>query len=172
MRAAIESSLLISWQRVRELFVYREDGWLERAVGGRKHAASYRGRFIGSGYLALSVDSRTYYVHRLVWFYHRAVWPSHVDHIDGCKTNNRIENLRECTAAQNQHNTTAKSCSQSGLKGVFPAGSEGKWLSLIVLDGKQKYLGTFTDKVAAARAYDKVAIAYFGEFAKPNFSEQ
>lgn len=152
---------------MRYLFRYDPRGWLIRVVGARK--AKYpNGRIVGKGYRGLTVDGRTYYMHRLVWLYHHGKWPAEsLDHINGDKADNRIENLRECTNAQNQHNSTVKCRSRSGVKGVFPVGP-ARWAALIVINGKQTYKGTYDSIKAASDAYDAAAREHFGEFARLN----
>ena len=60
------------------------------------------GHIKDSGYESVKIDGREYYVHHLVWFYYHKRWPIEIDHIDRCKINNRIENLREVTRKENQ----------------------------------------------------------------------
>ena len=68
-----------------------------------------------------------------------------VDHIDGDKLNNRKENLRECTRANNLKNRKLNHNNKTGHKGVFwyDYNDYQKWRAYITLNGKQTYLGYF-----------------------------
>lgn len=157
---------MITHERLRYLYRYDRRGWLKRVVNAKK--TKYPdGRPIGKGYRGLTIEGRTYYMHRLVWFYFNGTWPVQIDHKDGNKENNKRGNLRECTAAQNQHNSPPKRGTRSGVKGVFP-GYAGKWMVLIVINGKQTYKGTFATIKEAAAAYNKAARHHFGKFARLN----
>jgi hypothetical protein len=93
-----------------------------------------------------------------------------VDHINGNGLDNRRENLRFCTNAQNQMNQrTTKNI--SGYKGVFWYPRYNKWISKICYNKKEYFLGYFTDKIEAAKAYDAKAEELFGEFACLNFKD-
>lgn len=93
-----------------------------------------------------------------------------IDHIDGDKANNCLENLR---AATNQQNTAygsklIRANNTSGYRGVTWNKQRKKWRAEIGVNGKQKHLGLFEDKLEAAAAYDEAAKKYFGEFAFSN----
>jgi hypothetical protein len=92
-----------------------------------------------------------------------------VDHINHDKLDNRRCNLRIVTRQQNNQNTRPKTSSTrtSAYKGVHLA--KGKWRASIHTNGTTRQLGTFTDEVAAAKAYDQAARYYFGEYAYLNF---
>lgn len=92
-----------------------------------------------------------------------------VDHQNGDGLDNRRSNLRPSTGTQNQANRRRHSNNTSGFKGVIWKPRRSKWRAQIKVCGRTIWLGEFTDKVAAARAYDVAAIRYFGEFASTNF---
>jgi hypothetical protein len=81
---------------------------------------------------------------------------------------NRKANLRVCTTQQNQANRRPNRGCTSAFKGVSLLKREGKWRAQITVDGRNRYLGRFTDEFAAARAYDAAALEHFGEFAHTN----
>lgn len=93
----------------------------------------------------------------------------HIDHIDNDGLNNRKSNLRFATASQNQANTHLRVDNTSGFKGVSWDKSLNRWRVSIRKRGSKRYVGVFTDPIAAAHAYDEAALEYFGEFARINF---
>ncbi len=91
-----------------------------------------------------------------------------IDHVSGSGLDNRRANLRLATVAQNAWNAGGRGA-RSGYKGVWLAKDKGLWRASIVCCGERKHLGYFRDKRDAAKAYDRAAREYHGEFAVPNF---
>lgn len=116
------------------------------------------------GYVTCRVFDRRIMVHRLIYKIVMGDEPEQVDHRDQDKTNNRIENLRAATHAENQANRGGWS---EGFKGVYPSGK--KFRAMISLEGKPTHIGTYDTEEQAAKAYDAAARVNFGEFAHTNF---
>lgn len=93
----------------------------------------------------------------------------YVDHINGDRLDNRKENLRRCTNQQNQWNTKNHKRNTSGFKGVSWNRVDKKWQVYLRTKEKVHFCGQFTDKIEAAKAYDKKAKEIHGEFARVNF---
>jgi len=93
------------------------------------------------------------------------------DHINGDKLDNRRENLRICTRAENSRNKRKRAHNTSGYKGVYWYKQDKKWEAQIEIEGKNIHLGYFEDLLNAARAYDAAAIKLHGSFARTNFQE-
>ena len=105
------------------------------------------------GYIVGKIKGKSRSEHRLIWLYHYGVWPKdRIDHRDQVKTNNRIENLREATASQNQFNKNYGR-GTSKYKGVCWNKRLSKWVAQASVNMKTIYLGVFTDEVEASRAY-------------------
>lgn len=157
---------VLTQERLLELFEYEpKTGMLRRRQPKRN---AYPWMKIGSKgqYLATTIGGRTYYLHRLVWLYHKGSLPRMIDHINRDTSDNRIENLRECTNAQNQYNSRMKSNNRSGRKGVVRHWNcPGKpWQAKIVVSGKVISLGYYKSRDEAAKAYEDASAKYAKEF--------
>lgn len=90
-----------------------------------------------------------------------------IDHINGDGLDNRRCNLRIVTSQQNQFNSTSKG-GRSIYKGVSFHIRDKKWYARITRDYKLITIGSFSNEVDAALAYNKKALELFGEFALLN----
>jgi HNH endonuclease/AP2 domain len=110
----------------------------------------------GFGYLRISVLGKSYYAHRLAWFYVHGTWPDQIDHINGIKSDNRINNLRDVTVQQNNQNKLkAQKNSISKVLGVSWHKKANKWQAHICVYKERKYLGLFKSVEDAHKAYLK-----------------
>lgn len=89
----------------------------------------------------------------------------HVDHINGDTMDNRDENLRTCTHAQNLWNAGVSKNSKTGVKGVTVRKKDGKFEAKITANRRIIRLGAFEKIEDAAMAYAEAAKKYHGEFA-------
>jgi hypothetical protein len=95
---------------------------------------------------------------------------THVDHRNGDTLDNRRDNLRVCTPAENIRNIR-RTYGGSRYKGVCRHMQCGRlyWRSRIQrTDGTRVELGNFKTQEEAALAYDKAAVEMFGEYACTN----
>lgn len=86
------------------------------------------------------------------------------DHKNGDGLDNRRDNLRIVTNAQNQMNKGIYKTSTTGVKGVII--DHGKYRASIKLNGRSKHLGMFKTVEEASAAYQKAAKELFGEYAR------
>lgn len=108
--------------------------------------------------IKLKIDGRWYHLlaHRVVFALANGRWPDdQIDHKNRSPADNRQDNLREATNAQNQQNRGLDRNNTSGCKGVTWAKLRGKWQAQIVVDGRSICLGRydrFEDAVARRKA--------------------
>jgi len=152
--------------QIHQLFIY-EDGALRwrDSVSPRACAGDIAGTLANTGYVVIGVDSKRYLAHRLVFLLHHGYMPQEVDHIDGDRANNRIENLRAATRKQNQYNAALRTSNTSGVKGVYWYKQTSKWAAQCKVNGKLFPLGYFTDMHDAANAVAAFRELHHGEYA-------
>lgn len=92
-----------------------------------------------------------------------------VDHINGNGLDDRKQNMRNCTRAEQSWNRPPNTNSASKYKGVCWDKNRKKWTARIGLNRTLMFIGRYDFETSAARAYDKKARELFGEFAWLNF---
>ena len=116
------------------------------------------------GYKVFKLNSATYKVHRMVFYIHYGRLPKALDHIDGNKLNNKIENLREASASQNCCNKPKQSNNTSGFKGVSWSKQNKSWKAEVTFQKKRYYLGHYTNLDEAGEAARLKRVELHGEF--------
>lgn len=107
------------------------------------------------GYKVGSINNQLYRAHRIIWIMVHGNDPDQIDHINGIRTDNRINNLREVTGKENQKNMKRPVNNTSGHVGVAWDASKNSWLAFITVNRKRLHLGRFKefeDAIAARKA--------------------
>jgi hypothetical protein len=161
---------LPSRELVRQLLDYNaETGsltWFPRssAYWNDRHAGKPAGCLKSKGYIIVRIGGTDFRAHRLVWLYvYGEPVPDIIDHVDRNPRNNRIDNLRPATKAQNAANTTRKSA--TGIVGVDL--SDGRYRVRVGSGGRQVYIGQFGTLDEATKARFDAATLLHGEFVVP-----
>lgn len=120
-----------------------------------------------SGYRLIGIEGKVYKASRLAWFMVHGEWPSDtIDHVNTVRDDDRLQNLRLATRAENQRNRTRQKNNTSGFKGVHWHPQSGMWRARIVLGGKHTCLGLFKSLLDAAASYQSAAEKLHGAFAR------
>lgn len=120
--------------------------------------ACYAGKTAGTlnrkGYIVVLIKKIAYQSHRIIWLIVTGEWPEDdIDHRDGIKSNNRWENLRKATNAENKQNSEKYRSNKSGFLGVHLHGN--RWKAQIIVNYKMVHLGFFDTPEEASAAYKK-----------------
>lgn len=148
---------LISAAELRSLLNYDPDTgvftWATSAGGVRR--GSVAGNKNSNGYMVVGLAGVKYRQHRLAWLYIHGKWPSAmIDHLNGDRSDNRIENLRDASRTINMQNRrAASSLSASGVLGVYFSRRRGGYMASVTTGGKKKRRGPYASIELAAAAY-------------------
>jgi hypothetical protein len=115
--------------------------------------------FMVKGYYGFKLyhnkKQKNYYYHRVVYKFHNRDWDitdsstdNQIDHIDECRSNNNIENLRVVNSSENQQN-------KSKTKGYYWNKSKSKYQANIRINKKTIHLGRYDTEEEAREAYLK-----------------
>lgn len=141
--------------------------WLERPVHPSTHTSAIRAfntKYAGSpvyeelhrGYLRIKLAGKRYKAHRVAWALYYGEWPAQqIDHINGVKTDNRIENLRAASPVDNSRNQPMPASNMSGVVGVSWNKRDCVWVAKIGVGGEKLELcrtRDFDEAVAARKA--------------------
>jgi len=133
-------------------------------TGGKGKKDKQAGALMGNGYVKIGIDGKEYLAHRLMWLYVNGEFPIiNLDHIDRCRSNNCISNLRLATPKQNAENMFRTSTNTSGYRGVyFNKRLKSKpWSANITHNGKAIHIGYFQTAEEASTARKSTENIYF-----------
>lgn len=160
--------MTISVEQLHEMLKYNSGTgkfiWRERAESFPASASAIRrfnSAYAGSqvyeedhrGYLRMVLLGKRCKSHRVAWAMHHGDWPAdQIDHINGVRSDNRIENLRAASQVENSRNTRIPATNMSGVMGVHWDKVNWTWTASIGVKSRPVYLGTFKHFEDAVKA--------------------
>lgn len=132
-----------------------------------KEAGAYKRNKVGDAIgVYVRIDKERHMAHRIVWGMHHGDIPTDkmIDHINGNPFDNRIENLRLVSSAQNQWNSKRSGYRKKTdlPKGVFQVGKRFRVISRH--NGKNITIGRFDSPEEARIARDEFLTKLRGEY--------
>lgn len=158
LRADFDAGKLYWLPRPASMFstAYAADSWNTRYAGKEAFTST-----ASDGYKQGAIYKRRYFAHRVIWMLKHGNWPENqIDHINGERSDNRLENLRDVTMLENSKNQKKSARNSSGATGVCWDKSRGKWIAHIRSNGRRKFLGHFSDFESAQNARKKAEAEY------------
>ena len=126
----------------------------------KRFAGTEAGTIGTGGYTLIRVDTTDYLAHRLAWVIVYGQEPEFIDHINGDRSDNRLENLRSVTRIENTRNAKKREDNQSGTVGVSYFAPKNTWRARININGKTVLLGYFKTKNEAIAARKAAEITH------------
>ena len=147
---------------LRSMLAYRKDGvliWKRPPDRCRVKPGHIAGSKRKRGDLQVKIKQTAYLAHRIIWAMLKKEDPGamQIDHINGNPGDNRIENLRKATVAQNNSN-------RKDVLGCVYIGKINKWRARIKFNNKTVHLGEFASKGDARAAYLLAKERLHGDF--------
>lgn len=139
----------------RSLLRYEPDTglfyWIAERPGQRR-LGNVAGHKSDLGYVKILIRPTNVSAHRLAWAFMTGKWPTHeIDHINGERHDNRFDNLRQATRAQNCQNKRLRGNGAAGLPGAHVRGN--RYTAIIDANGVRHRLGTFSTAEEASAVY-------------------
>ena len=157
---------MMNQQTLKSIVTYSDGNLFWKSKRNGINSTNSLGWITDKGYLRCEINSVTYYIHRLVFLYHNGYMPKAIDHIDGNPLNNKIENLRACSQAENMQNYKKPKTNTSGIKNVSWASRQKKWHVRVKSGNKDCHIGFFDSKFEAACAAYSARNKLHGEFCR------
>lgn len=157
---------MITKELLAEFFEHR-DGKLYWKKVSHPNKSYLIGSEVGSihktGYRHVTWNNKIHKVHRLIFLLEHGYLPNEIDHINGDRLDNRIENLRDVTRSQNQFNKKQQA-NNSGHRNVSWHTKTKKWVVRITANCKTRCIGYFDDLELAALVAQEARQKMFGDY--------
>lgn len=153
--------------RIEDFIGYDEETgcFISLVDRGRARKGMVLGSKTANGYLSICFNGKVYLCHRLAFYFKQGVIPnSDVDHINGCRSDNRWCNLRIATRQQNMFNRSGNLNKELPRNVYFH--KSGKFRVKMKIDGETRHFGYFDSLEAASEKANEVRKEYHKEYAK------
>lgn len=160
---------MITQSQVAECFEYRDGTLYWRGVThpNKQYLADKpAGSIHKTGYRHVTWMGKVHKVHRLIFLMHHGYLPPEVDHINGDRADNRIENLRAANRSENQCNRPALASNTSGYPGVSWHKKSKAWMVRVMKNGKTVVQEYFKDLELAGLVAQEARAKFHGQFAR------
>lgn len=153
--------------KITDYISYNENSGVFTATADRCKIKA--GDVLGSktlnGYLSLCFDRKVYLCHRLAFLFKTGSLPDRdVDHINGCRSDNRWANLRLVTRQQNMFNRFGN-ISKELPRNIY-LHTSGKFRVKMKIDGKTRHFGYYSSLEEASKKANEIRKEYHKEYAK------
>jgi len=156
LQADFETGKLFWRHRTPDMFPCDSNPESQCASWNTKYAGKPAFTANSHGYRAGTIFDRMHLAHRVLWLLHTGFWPEEdIDHVNGNRSDNRIENLRSVPHVENQKNMCRGIRNKSGVVGVCWCGQINRWRANIRVAGSLMHLGyfaVFDDAVSVRKA--------------------
>lgn len=144
---------IIGHKELKEILDYNPDTgiftWKKSKIMSTNAVAGYINH---QKYVVISISGKKHQAHRLAWLYVYGKFPNmFIDHINGDRADNRIDNLRDVSNRVNGCNR--KIHREGKLPGCTFLKSSNKWQAQIKQNNVYKYLGCFDSQMEAHQVY-------------------
>ena len=158
--------MILTQSKVAQFFEYKDGQLFWKISRGRVPAFSKAGTLGTHGYLQVTLMGKIYLAHRLIYLLINGQMPDQIDHIDGDKTNNKIDNLRVSDQSENRMNSSRSTLNQIGIKSVCWSKSNKCWRVQVKKHRKNVYDGFFDDLELAQLVAIEARNKHHGLFAR------
>jgi hypothetical protein len=137
--------------RFNEAFEYRDGKlfWKIMTNPSKKLISKQAGCKSSGAYGVVNLDGQAYSIHKVIFAMHKGFIPPIVDHINGDKSDHRIENLRAATHSTNNFNKVVQSNNKLGLKNIaWHKQNQKYWVQLV--QNKKKVVSVLVDNLELA----------------------
>lgn len=157
---------ILTQEYLHTLFEYKDGILYWKKAKEKVTVGNNAGCISNTGYLCVGIDRTPFLNHRVIFMMHKGYMPIMIDHIDGNKLNNKIENLRETTRGQNRMNSKLQSNNISGAKNVNWNKKHKKWYVQLSAEGKKLYFGSYFDLNVARFVAETMRHKYHKQFSR------
>lgn len=157
----------LTQEELRQYFDYKNGNlyWKQR-LAKCVHIGDKAGTLNPNGYVYIRFKNNIYVAHRLIYIWHYGKINGILDHIDGNRSNNFINNLRIANYTSNQYNRKISKNNSSGVKGVYWNKRYNKWEASIKINKKPTYIGRYNNINEAKTAIEIFRQKNHKEFAR------
>lgn len=160
------SDFNLTKELLHEFFEYRNGELYWKITYASRKIGTKCGSIDINGYPYTMFKGKNRKNHRLIFLMFYGYIPELIDHIDGNKSNNKIENLRKSTKQENGFNSKLSKSNKSGVKGVSWSKDKKKWVVQLSVDGINKCFGRYNDIDYAIFVANAMRNKYHKDFAR------